>query len=332
MYDHFIAFDWAQHNVAVARMTAKTDKIHLFETFANTEDLRVYLGSLKGTKKLTIEESTTSQWLYTEFRDSVDELVICDPRRNSLLSEGPKSDPIDAQKLVKLLKANLLKPVFHSSDQFIYLRKMVSGYDDLVMAGVRLQNQRSALFRANCLPKKETTLPNTSDNFVLQGLDRSIALYREEKSRYEEEFERLKQQHKLISNLSTIPGIGPIHAVKLAAIIVSARRFPTRNHFLSYCGLIKLERISGGKSYGKKNPQYNRAMKNIFKTAAISVIKETSDNHFNSYYKYLIAERNCAEYNARHAVARRIATIALGVFKNGKKYEKKRLKNDLIKQ
>ena len=83
---------------------------------------------------LTIEESTTAQWLYSELRDKVDELIICDPYRNHLLSEGAKTDKIDSQKLVKLLCSNLLKSVFHSHNDFIYLRKIVSGYEDVVRA------------------------------------------------------------------------------------------------------------------------------------------------------------------------------------------------------
>ena len=67
---------------------------------------------MKGSICLTIEETTTSQWLYTELKDCVEKLVICDPYRNRLLSEGAKTDKIDAEKLVKLLKADLLKEVF----------------------------------------------------------------------------------------------------------------------------------------------------------------------------------------------------------------------------
>ena len=149
MYDHYIAVDWAQTNMAVARMTAVVDKISVKEAPANVKELQLYLSQLKGKKILTIEESTPAQWLYTELKSYVDEIIVCDPYRNHLLSEGAKNDKIDATKLVQLLRANLLKPVFHSGDDFIYLRKLVSGYQDLINAGVRAKNQRSAIYRAN---------------------------------------------------------------------------------------------------------------------------------------------------------------------------------------
>ncbi len=99
--------------------------------------------------------------------------MICDPLRNRLLSEGPKTDKIDASKLVQLLKANLVKEVYHSTDRFLYLRRIVSGYEDLVKAGVRLKNQRFALLQA-CGKKdnKDSYLESQGDQFVLECLNR----------------------------------------------------------------------------------------------------------------------------------------------------------------
>ncbi len=148
MYDHFIAVDWAQGNMAIARMTSRSNRITSVDVPSSIKELRLYCGQLKGSKILTFEETTTAQWLYTELRPYVDQILVCDPYRNRLLSEGPKTDRIDAEKLVQLLRSNLLKPVFHSGDEFVRLRKLMSGYEDIVKAGVRLKNQRSALFRA----------------------------------------------------------------------------------------------------------------------------------------------------------------------------------------
>lgn len=326
-FDHYIAVDWAQSNMAIARMTAKADKIETRDVPASVVELRAYLRHLKGTKILTLEEASAAQWLYTELKDEVDELVICDPRRNHLLSEGPKTDKIDAQKLVRLLRANMLKPVFHSADDFIHLRKLVSAYEDTVKAGVRLRNQRTALFRAKGLTNKETTLPSAAEQFVLAGFDAGIEAYEQEKARYEAEFERWRKKHKMIGNLETIPGIGTIGAVKVAAAVVDARRFANRNAFISFCGLVKHDRLSGGKSYGKKTPHYSRRMKSVFKTAALSSVERCgARSPFKRYYDYLVGEKRYASHNARHAVARRVATLAFGVMKSGKKFDERSLK------
>ena len=74
IYDHYIAIDWAASNMAIARMTKKTNKISVVDVPADIKELQLYLGNLKGSKILAIEETSTSQWLYTELINHVDEI------------------------------------------------------------------------------------------------------------------------------------------------------------------------------------------------------------------------------------------------------------------
>ena len=187
LYDHYIAIDWSIENMAIARMTKKSNKITAIDVPSDIADLQAYLKNLKGTKILAIEETTTTQWLYTELKDNVDRIFICDPTRNKLLNEGPKNDKIDARKLVHLLKAGLMKEVYHSNDKFLYLRRVVSGYEDLVKGGVRLKNQRYSLLRAcgkKGHEKNDIELDFHGEQFVLECLDRQIKAYEEEKECY----------------------------------------------------------------------------------------------------------------------------------------------------
>ena len=71
IYDHYIAIDWSIENMAIARMTKKSNKISVVDFPSDITDLQAYLKNLKGTKILAIEETTTSQWLYTELNDYV---------------------------------------------------------------------------------------------------------------------------------------------------------------------------------------------------------------------------------------------------------------------
>ena len=184
IYDHYIAIDWSAINMAIARMTKKSNKITAVDVPSDIKELQFYLKKLKGTKILSIEETTTSQWLYTELKESVDEVLICDPYRNSLLSEGPKTDKIDATKLVQLLKA-----------------------------GVRTKNQRYSLLRVCGKTGNEGKgfkLDSREDQFVLEGLDRQIQNYNAEKKSYTKEFQRLANKYPEIRHQKAIPGIGPI--------------------------------------------------------------------------------------------------------------------------
>lgn len=322
IYDHYIAIDWSIKNMAIARMTKKSNKITAIDVPSDIEDLRVYLKGLKGTKILAIEETTTSQWLYTELKDCVDRILICDPNRNRLLSEGPKTDKIDATKLVHLLKAGLMKEVYHSTDRFLYLRRLVSGYEDIVKAGVRAKNQRYSLLRAvgeKGFEKKGFRLKISGDQFVLECLDRQIEAYEKEKKLYEGKFRQLGRKYPEIRHQKGLPGIGTINAVKIVARVVTPHRFADKGHYLSYTGLIKIDKISGGKSYGKKNPRFCRQLKSIYKSGVLAAIG--GNNPINDYFEYLKHVKGQPEDKARHMACRRLATLSLGVFKSGKEYQ-----------
>ena len=321
LYDHYIGIDWAAENMAIARMTKKSNKISVMDVPSDIVELKVYLKSLAGSKILTIEETTTSQWLYTELCDFVDKIIICDPYRNKLLNEGPKTDKIDASKLVQLLKAELIKEVYHSNDKFLYLRRLVSAYEDLINLGVRLKNQRYALLRAcgkNGFEDGTVKLDSDEEQFTLKSLDRQIEVYENEKSGFEKEFEKLARKYPEIKHQKSIPGIGTINAVKIVARVVSPFRFKGNGHYLSYSGLIKHEKISGGRSYGKKQPRFCRQLKSVYKIGALAAIG--GNNPINDYYEYLIIDKGYAVHIARHKTCRKLATLSLGVFKSGKKY------------
>jgi transposase len=235
--------------------------------------------------------------------------------------ERPKTDKIDACKLVQLLKAGLMKEVYHSTDKFLYLRRLVSGYEDLIKTGVRLKTQRYALLRicGKSGYEKNIKLGTRSEQFVLDGLERQIGAYEEEKQRYEKEFKRLCRKYREIRHQKSLPGIGDIHAVKIVARVVTPWRFADKGHYLSYAGLIKLTKVSGGRSYGKKNPRYSRQLKSVYKLGVMAALG--GNNPINDYYEHLIREKGYATYHARHKACRRLATLSFGVMKTGKKYQ-----------
>ena len=88
---------------------------------------------------------------------------------------------------------------------------------------------------------------------------------------------------------------------------------------MSYTGLIKLKKTSGGRSYGKRNPRYSRQLKSVYKSGVLAAIG--GNNPINDYYEHLIQKETCPEYNARQKACRRLAVLSLGVFKSGKKYQ-----------
>ena len=230
---------------------------------------------------------------------------------------------IDAAKLVYLLRNNMLREVYHSGEEFIYLRKLVRGYQDVVTSGVRLKNQRSAFFRAEGLDHKRDKFlsKHGSGYFVLEELNEQIKLNENIRGKYEREFKELSRKHKEIRLLKGLPGIGDIHAVRIVASVVNIRRFKTKGHFLSYCGLIIFEKMSGGKSYGKRQPRCYKPLKQVFKMASHIVTQEGRNNPLRELYEYLINEKQKSLQVAKKAVARRLAILVYGVLKTGEKFD-----------
>jgi transposase len=318
-YDHYLALDWAQSNMAVAHAVKDSDQVETIDVVSDIKALKSYLKQFRGTKILTFEETSPAHWLYTELVDVVDEIIVCEPYANHMMKTGPKTDRVDAIKLLKLLRNNMLKPVFHCTDEFVNVRKIVSAYDDLITSIVQLKNRRSAVFRARG-KRVGGELDLREDRFVVENLEALILSHEELRLKYEKEFRNIHRKNKMVKNLGTLPGIGLINSVKIAAAVIDPKRFSHKTGFWLYCGLQKYELISGGRSYGKRSPRFSRKLKCVFKTAAL-ITTRMEKGPLKNYYQDLIKNRNYPEHQARHAVARRIAALALGVMKSNKEFE-----------
>lgn len=330
-FDHYLALDWAQSNMAVAHMTKHSNEISTIDVRSDIEALKSYLEQFKGTKVLTFEETSPAHWLFTELYESVDEIIVCEPYANHLLKSGPKTDRVDAIKLLRLLRADMLKPVFHCTDDFVLIRKIVSGYEDLVQTLVQLKNRRSAMFRAvGKRPGEANSLKFNEERFVVEGLDKLIKSHEELRLKYISEFRRIHRENKMVRDLASIPGIGRIHAVKIAATVIDPKRFQHATSFWLYSGLQKYELISGGKCYGKRSPRYSRKLKCVFKTAALVCTRSSKDHPLKRYYTELIEIKKYPEHQARHALARRIASLSLGVMRSGKELDLELLNKKIL--
>jgi transposase len=317
-YDHYLAVDWSNDNMAIAHMSATSTKPKIHQQATDLGALKDSIRKLKGRTILTIEETTTSHWLFTELSSRVDKVLVCDPYRNRLLADGPKEDTIDAGKLCTLLRHGLLKEVYHTLDPRYSMRKYISDYEDLVQMGVRLLNQRHALYRSEGFDESEEIPTDAPLTMIYKQLNVRIALYHEHKTAYEELFTRWCKKERLLRHLVKIPGIGEISAVKILGIVLDAQRFANKGHYLGYCGLVTYQKMSGGRSYGKRMPRCRRMLKAVYKTATMAAIN--GSNPIREYYDHMI-HNGVPEHNARNKVARCIASITYGMMKSGQPYD-----------
>jgi transposase len=292
----------------------------------NEADILTFVRSVKGKKKLAFEEGVISHWLYLLLKDEVDELMVCQPQERG----GPKNDERDAGEIADLLRVDRLKMVFHTDNEYMNLRTLVSGHDDLIRLLNQEKNRLKALFRQVAIrtpgkeiyrtPERSFELPTDTQKYVACTLYEQIQLLEEQRLGYEERFEANIKKYKEIKLLMSIPGIGPVRANQLVAILVTPHRFPDKYHLFSYAKLTKHNRESDGQKYGKNPSNGQPMLKGIFKMAVFGATK--SNTSFKRRYEELRAAGK-GDREARNAVAKLIAATVLGVWKSGKKYNDK---------
>ena len=110
------------------------------------------LQGVSGSLHVTFEETTQAAWLYEVVRGYVTEVVVCDPRRNKLLGEGSKADRPDARKLAELLRAGMLRSVYHGHEATRKLKELVRAYETLSIDTERTMVRIKAVYRGRGIP------------------------------------------------------------------------------------------------------------------------------------------------------------------------------------
>ena len=136
------------------------------------------------------------------------------------------------------------------------------------------------------------------------------------------------RKHSATKLLRQIPGIGPLRAAQLVALMQTPHRFRTKRQLWNYSGLglethdsAQYCMVEGQLQRSKKpqqlrglNDNHNHDLKNIFKGAAMRA--STSAGPLRDFYEALLAKGRRPTM-ARLTLARKIAAITLIVWKKG---------------
>src|SRR5260370_26373044 len=143
----YIGMDVHKETVSIAVMNS-TDKL-VMESIIETKTATIlqFIQGLRGDLQVTFEEGTWAAWLYDLLKPHVTKIVVCDPRRNALLKEGNKRDKVDARKLAELLRAGLLRPVYHGENGLRTLKELSRSYLTISKDLTRAMNRLKALYR-----------------------------------------------------------------------------------------------------------------------------------------------------------------------------------------
>jgi transposase len=345
----YIGLDVHQTSISAVVVDQEGKQVMQLVLPTRADALIEFLSGLRGTLHLTFEEGTHSAWLYDLLVRRVTKLVVCNPRKNALLKVGNKSDQIDAWKLAELLRAGLLSAVYHGESSTRTLHELGRSYMALTEDTTRIMSRLKALYRGLAIPcagKKLYTVRHRGQwlkQLTQAGiLRRAERLYQEldavQKLRRQARGELLAEsrKHPVCERLRTIPFLGPIRVAVLVARMQTPHRFRSKRQFWAYCGLALETRssadyrsINGQLQRSRKkvlirglNVNHNQDLKNIFKGAALSA--GIFPGPLQDFYQQRLAAGLRPEM-ARLTLARKIAAIALTLWKKGESFEAKKL-------
>src|SRR5215471_4422530 len=317
------------------------------ESIVETKDSRLLqlIHGLGGELHVTWEEGTWAAWLYDLLQPHLQQVLVCDARGNALLKEGNKSDKIDARKLADLLRTGMLRPVYPGEHGLRTLRELGRSYQTISQDLNRVMNGIKALYRGWSIPCPGTQVyaPRYREEW-LQKIEHAGVRRRAEllypqwdglqtlRRTLRPELLAESRKHKASKLLRQIPCIGPIWAARLIARMQTPHRFRSQRQLWTYSGLGmethdsaqycyvqgQLQRTKKPQQIRGLNRNHNHEMKEIFKGAATRA--RCGVGPLRDFHVALLAKGMKPEM-ARLTLARKIAAIALTLWKKEERFD-----------
>ena len=315
------------------------EEVFRFEVATQERALLEVIGQIPGPKRIVVEEGNLSDWCKRTLEQSVQEVIICDPRWNRLISEADdKMDQVDAYRLGLLLWMGQLRAVYHADLQMQQLKEVVISYwqasgdvtraknrlrSQLARRGVRMGSSRLYREKGYRLARQQLAecWPQTT---IADSLFEQVRFFRQQQAQRLQHLRQQQRGHRaVLRQLQTIPGVGPIVAVTFLAMIADPWRFCNRRQLWKYCGLAVKQVQSGGrtKGRGRRCQQYNRRFKHVLGIAAMAAWRCQDGNRLSQKAQTLRQEGKPASV-IRRTLSRQIAVIAWTILKDPQPYRK----------
>jgi transposase len=290
-----------------------------------------------GPKGIALEEGAMADWAMRVMKPYVSEVLVCDPRRNRLISEdGDKTDVVDAGKLAELYRLGSLRAVHHPRRQSMMdLRAWVWAYHDQVGLVTAAKNKIKAAFRAGGVAysggeiygvskrdKWLSRLERASVRDRVKELYGNLDELAARRDRMHERLQRTARRHPVTKQFLAIPGYGPIRSLTFLVVVDTPYRFGTPQQLWRYSGLGPRREQSGDPNRVRwvAGRQYNRRLKAVARGALEKVLSLGDGNPFATIYERLV-DRGVKESLARVSVARKLLSVPWGMWKNGAAYD-----------
>ncbi len=300
--------------------------------------LRELIETVRRPRRLAFEEGAMAGWLYRNLKPCVDELIVCDPRRNAhVAKDGDKDDPIDAEKLNDLYRGGFLRPVHQlESLERTAVKQIIGMYHDSVTRRVSESNYLLALGRRWGVMLSAAKLLEGGEQWLQERLEQAkvpasiVSIAEALRQRYARAVEqeeslyqqvcRVARQDKMMSRLTELPGYGPIRAATLISHLDTPWRFKSKSALWKYVGIgLRRAKSGEGVSIICVEQACNHLLRNVVIGAAQHAIDQ-KQNVFAQRYAHWI-RAGLSPRNARRNVARDQVTAVWGMWKSDKAFD-----------
>ena len=285
-------------------------------------------------KHLSVEQSNMAFWAAELLRNYVDELIVCDPRYNSLISGSEnKNDNLDTLRLCRLLRMGELKPIwspkqlgvrrvfYHQIKEYQRLIKTLSIHkrqlgDSLRHWGINIKlTDKDYHNPAPILKQADSTL-------LHEELATKFSFIQAITAQSRQQFIRAEQtgsQFWEIAEFQKMSGIGPVGAHTFSGYIQTPHRFARRGQLIGFCKLGVRSFTSDGKKV--RNERLSKAGHGCLKNLAHVAWKASlsGDNEVSGFYRASLAR--CGNpVHARLNTQRKILITLWSIWKNKQSY------------
>ncbi len=301
---------------------------------------QAYLRRLPPGSPIALETSGHWYWMVEAMEQAGHHPVLVQARKAKLLMGlGNKTDKLDAKGLATLLRNGTVPVVWIPPGALRDQRELPRLRMTFVRIRTSLKNRIHAafakyglslgdltdVFGANgrkLLAERLQELPPETQRAVREELALLDPL-QAQIAELEQRIQAVVETTPLMQLLDTLPGVGPILAIVLAWELGTIERFPSAEHYASYCGTVPRVVESGGhrRYSGAVRQDVNHYLKWAYVEAANCIVlnqKAWAERHVVQLYQRLARRKGHAK--AIVAVARHLAEATFWMLKRNEPY------------
>lgn len=257
----FVGLDIHRKSIVATALTADGKPLSEAKLGASADELSQFIRTLPEPRHVVMEPCTIWEPLYDALEQEGAEVVLSNPLRTRLIADATiKTDRVDSQALATLLRLKAIPRVYVPPPERRALRHLVRDRVFYRRRMSALMNHAYAQLIRRAIPYPDRVLKTVKGRARIRALGLpdvnrtldAIEYLRGPIKELDREIHAAFEASEEARLLRTIPGVGEVAAVTLAAFLTPIERFPTVERLASYVGLAPTTHQSGEFAYQGK--------------------------------------------------------------------------------